>query len=106
MTGMGQPKVWLTHEQIDEVVAGASADDIIEAMAAYPNAAEAPLKLTREIFNRAADRLGYSNGASASQMVKASDFKILTEKLSGLLSVDSPLEDATDLSPLSADIGE
>lgn len=97
---------WLTEQQIDDVIAAASADDIIEAMAMYPDTDRAPLQLSREIFNRSADRLGLSNGTTASQMVHASDFRMFTEKMRGFFSHENPLEGVTDLSPDSVDIGE
>lgn len=97
---------WLTDAEIDQIISAASADDIIEALAAYPNAAETPMQVSREIFNRSADRLELTNGRTASQMIPAQQFSKWAEKLGDLLRVDSPLPEATDLSPISADSGE
>lgn len=97
---------WLTDEQIAEIVAAASADDIIEALALYPDAEKSPLMISREIFNRSADRLGLSNGTKASAMVQAHRFASFTEALRDLVRSDSPLSEATDLLPISADSGE
>jgi len=98
---------WLTSEQVDEIVANASADDIVEAMAAYPDIAQHPLEISREIFNRSAARLGMTNGATAAQMVPARHWKQWTQQLRRLIGDDaSPLPEASDLSLISADIGE
>lgn len=97
---------WLTAEQIDQIISNASADDIIEAMAIYPNAAENPMQLSREIFNRSADRLGLTNGATAAQMIPAHDFAAWAEKLREILSPENPTSEGIDPSQLSADTGE
>ena len=102
-----QQSHWLTSEQVDEIVANASADDIVEAMAAYPDVAQHPLEISREIFNRSAERLGLTNGATAAQMVPAKHWKQWTQQLRGLIGDDaSPLPEASDLSLISADTGE
>lgn len=97
---------WLTDDEVDRIIAAASADDIIEALAVYPNAEQQPMMITREIFNRSAARLGLANGATASQMVPASAFAAFAGKLGDLLKSDNPLSEATDLSPISVDSGE
>ncbi len=99
-----QPR-WLTDEQITEIIDNASADDIIEALAMYPEINEHGLEISREIFNRSADRLGMSNGTTALQMVRAKGWREFTQQLRGLIS-ESPKVEASDLSPDSADSGE
>jgi len=106
MSSPAKKAQWLTAEQIDQIIVNASADDVIEAMALYPNAAEAPMQISREIFNRSAARLEMTNGRTASQMIPAHDFGKWAEKLGELMRVDNPLSEASDLSPTSADIGE
>lgn len=96
---------WLTAAQIDDIIANASADDIIEAMARY-DAAEHSLQMMREIFDRSAERMGMTNGVTASQMVPATAFREFTQKLGNLVSADNPLPEATEDSPSSADDGE
>lgn len=96
---------WLTDEQIEQIIANASADDIIEALVLFPNVADAPLQVSREIFNRSADRLGLSNGATAAQMIPAHRFTEWTQKVRQLIARESPLPEATDLSPDSVDSG-
>jgi hypothetical protein len=97
---------WLTDEQIDQIIANASADDIIEAMALYPNVEQAPMQLTREIFNRSADRLGLTNGVTAAQMIPANRYADWIEKVSDLMKRDNPLSEDTVPSQTSAASGE
>ena len=100
---------WLTAEDVDRIVNSASADDIVEAMAKYPDVREHPLEISREIFNRSAERLGLTNGATAAQMVPAKHWKEWTQQLRGLIGDGdeaSPLPEASDLSLISAATGE
>jgi len=98
---------WLTREEIDRIVAYATADDIVEAMAVYPDVAAHPLEISREIFNRSAARLGLTNGTTAAQMVPARAWKEWTQQLRSLIGEgDDPLPEASDLSLISAATGE
>lgn len=85
---------WFTREQIDEVVAGLSAGDLIEAMGDSDT-----IKGTRMIgiaFDAAAARLGMTNGVSGVQRVRVSDFKYLAEKLGGAVNMDGPLSEGQE----------
>ena len=92
--------VFLTREQIDQVIGGLSAGDLIEAMGDSDT-----IRGTRMIgvaFDSAAARLGISNGVSGVNLVHVSDFKYMAEKLSGAVNIDSPLSEGQEHSPTSA----
>lgn len=82
---------WLTREQIDQVIEGLSAADLIEATgdgrkdAAVAGAA----------FDSAAARMGVSNGTPATQHVKASDFSYMATQLGEAINVDGPLSEGS-----------
>jgi len=80
----------LTEEEMDQIISSASADDVVEAMALYPDVENQSMQLSREIFNRSAERLGFSNGVTASQRIPAREYRTWTQKLGTLLSGDSP----------------
>jgi hypothetical protein len=86
--------VFLTRDQIDEVIAGLTAGDLIEAMGDGDT-----IKGTRMIgiaFDSAAARLGISNGTQGTHMVSVSDFKYLADKLGGAVNTDSPLSEGQE----------
>lgn len=91
---------FLTRQQIDQVIGGLSAGDLIEAMGDSDT-----IKGTRMIgiaFDSAAARLGISNGVSGTHLVSVSDFKYMAEKLRDAVNIDSPLSEGQEASPLSA----
>lgn len=91
---------FLTREQIDQVIAGLSAGDLIAAMGDSDT-----IKGTRMIgiaFDSAAERLGMSNGVSGVNMVHVSDFKYMAESLSKAVNIDSPLSEGQKDSQPSA----
>lgn len=83
---------WLTREQIDQVLSGLSAADLIEATGDGSNQGS---KIAGVAFDSAAKRAGFSNGTPATQHVRASDFKYLAEKLGEVINIDGPLSDET-----------
>lgn len=93
--------MFLTREQIDQVIGGLSAGDLIEAMGDSDT-----IRGTRMIgvaFDSAAARLGISNGVSGVNLVHVSDFKYMAEKLSSAVNIDSPLSEGQgDLPPSAA----
>lgn len=94
MAAKKKPQVWFTREQIDEVIAGLSAGDLIEAMGDSDT-----IKGTRMIgiaFDSAAERLGMSNGVSGVQMVHVADFKYMADGLSKAVNVEGPLSEGQE----------
>lgn len=82
---------FLTREQIDQVIAGLSAGDLIEAMGDGDS-----IKGTKMIgiaFDSAAARLGISNGVAGTHLVSVSDFKYMADKLGAAVNIDSPLSE-------------
>lgn len=94
-TREGAPEAadWFTREQIDEIIAGISAADLLEAIGDGTGLKGA--KMLGIAFDSAAERSGYSNGTSATAHVRASDFKYLADTLGKVVSVDSPLPEGT-----------
>ena len=93
---------WLTREQIDEVVAGMSAADLITATGEGRKDAA----VAGAAFDAAAARMGLSNGTPATESVHAYDFQYLATAIGEAINVDSPLSEATSDSPGFADAGE
>ena len=92
---------WLTREQIDEVIAGMSARDLIDASAGdISNGERAGMA-----FDSAAKRLGLSNGTPATASVKASDFLYLGQMMNEVMGNDSPKSQGGEDSPDSAATG-
>lgn len=96
------PAEWLDRAAIDSVLDQLSADDVIEGLAEEVP----PVKLPMVIFNRAAARLGISNGTPASQHVRVSDMRYLSEAVGKATSLNSPKSDDTPVSQDSAATGE
>lgn len=98
---------WLTPAQVDEVIDNASTSDIIEAGALFPDmSGEQALQFSQEVFNRAAERIGLTNGVKGTEMIRARDFGAWTDKMGDLMRADNPLSAGTSDSPSSADTGE
>ena len=93
---------WLTREQIDEVIAGLSAADLIEGTSNGRKDAA----VAGAAFDSAAARLGISNGTPATQHVRAADFQYLASQLGEAINVDSPLSETTSDLLDSAAVGE
>lgn len=92
MSKTKQKPRFLTREQIDEVIAGLSAGDVIEAMGDD----EVKVRGTKMIglaFDSAAERMGVSNGVRGTHMISAADFEYLAKKLGGAINVDAPLSE-------------
>lgn len=95
---------WLTRQDIDTVLDSMSADALVESM---DGGSVKGAALMRGAFNLAAESAGYEvNGRTPFQRVKLSDLKYLSEKMSGVVNVDSPLSEGTEDSPSSATSGE
>lgn len=93
---------WLTRADIDSVLDQLSADDVIEGLAEdVPS-----VKLPMMIFNRAAARLGVSNGTPASQHIRVADLQYMSKAVGEATSLNSPKFDGTPDSQDSADTGE
>lgn len=85
---------WFTREQIDEIIAGISAADLLEAIGDGSGLKGA--RMLGIAFDSAATRAGFSNnGSTATAHVRASDFKYLADTLGKVVSVDSPLPEDT-----------
>ena len=95
-------KQWLDRADIDSVLSQLSADDVIEGLAEEVPA----VKLPMVIFNRAAARLGVSNGTPASQHIRVSDLKYMSSEVGKATSLNSPKSDDTPDSQDSAATGE
>jgi len=95
MDAVKEPE-WLTREQIDSIVAGISADDLIES--GLTDAGEdkgKAVKAARNAFNLAAETMGLSNGTPASKHIRVTDLKYWTEAISAAVNVDSPKAEDT-----------
>lgn len=95
---------WLTREQIDAVIAGMSAADLIDAMGD-----EERIKGTRMMgaaFDSAAARLGLpedkDNGSSASHHIALADFQYMAQALGRAVNIESPLSERQEPLPASA----
>jgi len=92
---------WMTREQIDEVIAGLSAADLI----AGTGEGRKDAAVAGTAFDSAAHRLGLSNGSPATEHVRAADFGYLAEKIGEAINVDSPKSDLPSDSPDSVEPG-
>lgn len=93
---------WLSRAQIDEVIAGLSAADLIEATSDGRKDAQ----VAGAAFDSAAKRMELSNGTPATEHVRAADFSYLASAIGAALDVDSPKSEATSNSPDSVAAGE
>lgn len=90
-------KEWLTREQINEIVAAISTDDLIESgLTETSGDSTKAVKAMRDAFNLAAESIGLSNGVVASKLVRATDLTYWSEALSAAVDVDSPKRDAPE----------
>jgi hypothetical protein len=93
---------WLDRADIDSVLSQLSADDVIEVLAQdLPS-----VKIPMAIFNRAAARLGVSNGTAASIHLRVTEMKYLNEAVGAALDMNGPKASATEISQDSAATGE
>lgn len=82
---------WLSHEDIDKIVAAISADDLIESgLTEAEGDPTKGLKAGKAAFNSAAEFIGMSNGSPASRHIRASDVTYWTEAISAGINVNSP----------------
>lgn len=88
------PAEWLTREQIDQVISGMAAADLLEAMG-DGESIKGP-KMAADAFNAAAARLGMSNGTPATQHVRMSDLKYMAEAITQAVNIDSPLSEGQE----------
>lgn len=85
------PAEWLTREQIDQVVAAISADDLIESgLVDAGDDKNLALKAAKAAFNSAAAFIGVSNGSPASRHVHPRDLTYWSEAITEGVSVTSP----------------
>jgi hypothetical protein len=91
---------WLTREQIDRVIEGLSADDLIESGMAGETDQTKAIGAAARAFNAAAARLGISNGTTATAVMRATDLRYFAEALKAYMDIDAPklkpLEDSPD----------
>lgn len=81
---------WLTREQIDKIIEGMSAGDLVKALGQYPDGS---VQMPIAAFDLAAERMGLSNGSPASDHIRMSEFKYLGEAIGEAVNVDSPLSE-------------
>lgn len=93
MANKGATPVWLTREQIDSVIAGMSAADLVGAMG---DADKAGPKMPVKAFDLAAERMGMSNGTAASSMVRLADFKYMAKAIGEAVNIESPLSEGQE----------
>lgn len=91
---------WLTREQIEQILEGMSADDLIEALDQPSDT-----KKATDAFNAAAKRLGFVNGSRATEHLRVTDFRYLASRMGEVINLESPLSEGTEDSPASADTG-
>jgi hypothetical protein len=80
---------WLTREQIDQVIEGMSASDLITAMGDGEKL-KGP-QMAGAAFDSAAARLGLSNGTPATQHVRMADFAYMAGEITKAVNIESPL---------------
>lgn len=85
---------WLTREQIDQVIEGMSASDLITAMG-DGEGIKGPL-MAGQAFDSAAARLGVSNGTPATQHVRMADFAYMANAITKAVDVDNPLSEGQE----------
>lgn len=83
---MDAPTPRLTREQIDTVIEAMSAADLIKAIGEGKSGSE----MAAEAFDKAAARLGMSNGTAATEHVGLSDFAYLADRLNQVVNIDAP----------------
>ena len=84
---------WLTREQIDQVIRGMSAADLIKALETHGDGSVA---MPVAAFDLAAERMGLSNGSPASAHVSMADFKYLGNEIGKAVNVESPLSEGQE----------
>ena len=84
---------WLTREQIDQVIRGMSAADLIKALEIH---GDKSLAMPVAAFDLAAERMGLSNGSPASGHVSMADFKYLGNEIAKAVNVESPLSEGQE----------
>jgi hypothetical protein len=83
----------LTREDIDVVVSGMSAADMLEATEDDTGKRRNGTKMLRVAFDGAAERAGY--GANATERVPVGLFKYYAESMGGAVNIESPLSSDT-----------
>lgn len=83
---------WLTREQIDQVIAGMSAADLIEGMGDAEKI-QGP-KMAGRAFDSAAKRMEHGDNASA--RVRMSDFAYMAGEISKAVNSESPLSEGQE----------
>jgi hypothetical protein len=95
---------WLTRAEIDAVLEGLSAGDLVEAM---DGVTDQTAKMPVRAFDLAAARQGLTGkGEKASTRVRATDFRYLAAAIGEAVNVESPLSEGTAALLDSADSGE
>lgn len=82
---------WLSREQIDQVIAGMSAADLIAAMGDGEKL-QGPA-MAGQAFDSAAARLGVSNGTPATQHIRMADFAYMAGAITKAVNIESPLSE-------------
>jgi hypothetical protein len=86
----------LMREDIDAVVSGMSAGDMLEATEDETGKRRSGTKMLRTAFDAAAERAGY--GVNATERVPVALFRYYAESMGGAVNVESPLSsDTSDL---------
>lgn len=88
-----KPEEWLSRETIDRVIEGMSAGDLVESMGEHGGDS---VQMPTGAFNRAAARMGVSNGTPATDHIHASDFRYLGESIGKAVNLDSPLSEGQE----------
>lgn len=96
-------KVWLTREDIDKITGDMSAADMLDAIEDEQGKRQSGTKMIRSAFDSAAEAQGY--GEKATTRVPVSEFRYLSERLGGVINIESPLSPATSDSLDSAATG-
>lgn len=91
---------WISREDIDRIIDGLSADDIIEAVG---EGRTASAKVAGAAFNHSAERLGF--GEKATTRVSLQDFQYMANRIGEVVNLDSPLPAGTGALQDSADTG-
>ena len=92
---MDSPKTeWLSREQIDSVIDGMSAADLIDALGDGEKVNGS--KMAGDAFNAAAARLGMSNGTPATEHVSMKDFAYLAAAIGEAVNTESPLSEGQE----------
>lgn len=86
---------WLSREQIDAVIEGMSAADLVAAMGLFDSQKQST-QWAMAAFDLAAARQEASNGTAASEHVRLADFAYLAQAVGEAINIEAPLSEGQE----------